>query len=192
LSSFSNRLRQAQTTGTLEAMLTTPASLSAIVLSSSLWDYLLTTLRVGVYLAFGVVILGMQMRQSNLLAALIILFFTIIAFSSLGIIAASFIMVLKRGDPITWAFSAVSSLVGGVYFPVDLLPGPLVWISRLLPITYSLEAMRLALLQGTPTAELLPEIAALLIFSLLLLPLSLFSFRYAVRKAKRDGSLTQY
>ena len=57
LSSFSNSLRYAQTTGTLEAMLTTPTSLSVIILSSSLWDYSVTTLRVVVYLLVGIVFL---------------------------------------------------------------------------------------------------------------------------------------
>jgi hypothetical protein len=32
----------------------------------------------------------------------------------------------------------------------------------------------------------------LAVFSVLLLPVSLVAFRYAVRRAKRDGSLTQF
>ncbi len=192
LSSFSSRLRQSQTTGTLEAMLATPTSLSAIILSSSLWDYLLTTLRVLVYLIIGGLFMGVNLGKGNYPAALLILLLTVTSFSSLGIIAASFIMVLKRGDPITWLFSVVSGLLGGVYFPVAIMPGWMQGFSKLLPITYALEAMRLALLQGATLHELLPEILALSIFSVILLPISLFSFRYAVRLAKVDGSLTHY
>lgn len=192
LTSFSSRLRQSQTTGTLEAMLTTPTNVSIIILASSLWDYLLTTLKVVVYLCIGVLFLGVNLRNSNYLAAILILLLTITSFSSLGIIAASFIMVLKRGNPITWAFSAVSSLLGGVYYPTTILPDWLRWVSKLLPITYALDAMRLALLQGASLRLLLPDIFALLIFTVILLPLSLFSFRYAVNRAKIDGSLTQY
>ncbi len=66
LSSFSNSLRYAQTTGTLEAMLTTPTSLSAIILSSSLWDYSVTTLRVVVYLLVGVLFLRIDFSASQL------------------------------------------------------------------------------------------------------------------------------
>ena len=125
-------------------------------------------------------------------AALLILVLTIITFSSLGIIAASFIMVLKRGDPVTWLFSTLSSLLGGVYYPISVLPPWLQRLSYLLPITYSLRAMRLALLQGYPFTALVPDIAVLVIFSLILLPLSLLTFRYAVHRAKVDGSLTHY
>jgi len=192
LSSFAASIRQAQMTGTLEAMLMTPTRVSTIILCSSLWNYLMTTFRVLVYLALGTIFLGVNLGQGNYLAALLILALTIIALSSLGIIAASFVIVLKRGDPIAWLFNALSSLLGGVYYPITILPDWLQHLSHLLPITYSLRAMRLALLQGYPLSALAPDILALALFSLTLLPLSLLSFRYAVHRAKVDGSLTHY
>jgi ABC-2 type transport system permease protein len=79
-----------------------------------------------------------------------------------------------------------------VYYPVAILPPAFEWISRLLPITYSLHAMRLALLQGASWAALLPDILALIVFSIVLMPLGLRTFRYAVQKAKKEGSLTHY
>lgn len=192
LSSFSSSLRQAQTTGTLEAMLTTPTSLSTIILSSSLWSYLMTTLRVFVYLLIGTIFLGVELGQSNYPAAFSVLIMTVITFSSLGILAASFIMVLKRGDPITWLFNATSSFLGGVYYPITVFPGWLQFFAYLLPVTYALRAMRLALLQGASYEQLLPDLLVLLIFSGILLPASLLSFRYAVRRAKVDGSLSHF
>lgn len=179
-------------TGTLEAMLMSPTSVSTIVLCSSIWSYLMTSLRVLAYLAVGAVFLGVNLGRGNYLSALLILALTIVTFSSLGIIAASFIMVLKRGDPVTWLFSTLSSLLGGVYYPVSVLSLWLQRLSHLLPITYSLRAMRLALLQGYPLAALIPDILVLAIFSLILLPLSLLAFRYAVHRARMDGSLTHY
>lgn len=192
LSSFSNSLRHSQTTGTLEAMLTTPTRLSSIIIASSLWDYLETTLRVLVYLGVGVFFMQSRFGDANYLAALVVIILTVITASSLGIISASFIMVVKRGDPINWAFSTLTAFLGGVYYPVAILPPAFEWISRLLPITYSLHAMRLALLQGASWAALLPDILALIVFSIVLMPLGLRTFRYAVQKAKKEGSLTHY
>jgi ABC-type multidrug transport system ATPase subunit/ABC-type multidrug transport system permease subunit len=192
LSSFSSSLRQAQTTGTLEAMLTTPTSLSTIILSSSLWSYLLTTLRVLVYLLIGTIFLGVELRGSNYPGALLILMLTVIAFSSLGILAASFIMVLKRGDPVTWLFNATSSFLGGVYYPVTIFPGWLQFLAYLLPVTYALRAMRLALLQGATFQQLSRDILILALFSVVLLPVSLLTFRFAVKRAKVDGSLSHF
>ena len=101
-------------------------------------------------------------------------------------------MVLKRGNPVTWVFGTTASLLGGVYYPIDVMP---VWMQRLadlLPVTYALRSMRLALLQGASFLSLLPDILALTGFCVFLLPVSLFAFRFAVRRARDDGSLTHY
>ncbi len=192
LSSYAGSIREAQTTGTLEAMLMTPTRLSTMVLASSLWDYLMTTFRVLVYLAIGMAVFGLDLGRGNLVAALAVVLLTVVTFSSLGILSASFIMVLKRGDPITWIFNSLASLLGGVYYPIGIMPVWLQQVAQLLPVTYALRAMRLALLQGASVGELLPDLAALAGFSVVLLPLSLLAFRFAVHRAKVDGSLTYY
>ncbi|HBY08327.1 MAG TPA: ABC transporter permease [Chloroflexi bacterium] len=192
LSSFSNGLRTSQTTGTLEAMLNTPTRLSAIILSSAQWNYLITTLRVLLYLVVGALFLHVELGQANYAAALVILVLTVISFSSLGIIAAGFIMVLKRGDPVTWIFGTVSNLLGGIYYPVSVMPEGLQKLANLIPVTYALRAMRLALLQGATFEALRGDILALTLFSLILLPLSLIVFGFAVRLARIEGSLTHY
>jgi ABC-2 type transport system permease protein len=149
-------------------------------------------MRVVVSLAMGVFLLGVDLGDSNFAAALLILFLTVISFSSLGIIAASFIMVLKRGDPVTWIFGVFSNLLGGVYYPITVLPEWLQKIAGLLPITYSLRSMRLALLKGAGFEELKIDFLVLTIFCIVLLPLSLLTFRFAVERARRDGSLAHY
>jgi ABC-2 type transport system permease protein len=101
-------------------------------------------------------------------------------------------MIFKRGDPINMLFMSTSELFGGVYFPVAVLPEWLQTVSHLLPITYSLNAMRQPLLQGYSLGELAPEIGALVLFSAVLVPASLLAFRYAVRKAKMEGTLVHY
>ena len=192
LSSFSSVIRSEQVTGTLEMMLLTPTKLSTIVISSSLWSFLLTSLNVFLYLLLGVLVFGLDLGRGNWPAALLILILTIICFSSLGIIAAAFIMVLKRGDPVTWVFGMFSSLLGGVYYPITIMPQGLQYFSYLLPVTYSLRAMRHALLMGYSFRELLPDMAIVSLFCVVLLPLGLVSFRYAVHRAKVEGSLTHY
>ncbi len=52
--------------------------------------------------------------------------------------------------------------------------------------------MRHALLQGYSLEALAPDLFALIIFSIVMLPLSMLAFRYAVKRVKIDGSLTQY
>ncbi|GAB4270016.1 MAG: ABC transporter permease [Candidatus Promineifilaceae bacterium] len=191
LSGFAHALREAQTTGTLEALLMTPAPLSIIIIGSALWSYAFTTIRVLAYLILGA-LLGMSFNQANFGAALVILTLAIIAFASIGILAAAIIMVIKRGDPVTGLLANAANLVGGVFYPVEVLPDWLQWLAKVLPLPYALHALRLALLNGAEWQTLWPDIAALLFFCLIGLPVSLLAFRSAIHYAKRDGSLTHY
>ena len=178
--------------GTLEALLVSQTELPTIIFSSSLYSFLFTSFRVVIFIVIGVVLFGLDLSRANYLGGVVILMLSIMAFGSFGILSASFIMVFKRGDPVTRLFSSISWLLGGVYYPVEILPPWLQQCSQLLPITYTLKGMRLALLQGHSLSELSGSIVALVVFTLITLPVSIVFFDYAVRRAKRDGSLTQY
>jgi len=191
LTGFARALRQAQTTGTLEAMMMTPVSVSTIVVGSAVWSYAFTTLRVVVYLLLGL-LLGLRLQGANYLAALVTLILSVIAFASIGIVAAGVIMVIKRGDPVTTLFSSVATLVGGVFYPIEIMPEWLQMLARLLPLTYSLRAMRMALLNGAPWSQLLPDLLVIAGFAVVLFPLSLLVFRLAVEQARADGTLAHY
>ncbi len=192
LTSFAQSLRLAQTTGTLEAMLMTPTSLPAIITGSAAWSYVFATGRVIAYLLLGVLLAGMSFRGANFGAALLGLALAIIAFASMGIIAASLIMVVKRGDPITGLFAGLTNLLGGIYYPIEVLPSWLQFLAKLLPITYALRIMRGALLNGDSWDALGADFLILTLFCVVLVPLSLFSFHIAVKRARQEGSLAHY
>ena len=192
LNSLSKSVREAQMMGTLEALLVTKTEIPTIIISSSLYSFLLTSVHVIVFLSIGAIAFGVDFSNANFLAAFLIFILTIISFSSLGIISAAFIMIIKRGNPVNWIFTSFSWLLGGVYYPISVLPHWLQKISYLLPITHALEGMRLAMLKGDSIASLSMSIMALCIFSAIMLPLSIVSFRWGIKRAKINGSLTQY
>jgi ABC-2 type transport system permease protein len=80
----------------------------------------------------------------------------------------------------------------GVFFPPQLLPGAMQQVSKILPATYGLTAIRGILIENNGLNEAREPIITLLIFLAVLLPLSLWIFSRAVRRAKREGSLIQY
>ncbi len=192
LSSFAQSIREGQMMGTLEIMLLSPTRLSVILLSSSLWSYVLTTVRVVVYLLLGALVFGFSLSHANLLTALVVLTLSITSFSSIGILSAAFVLFLKKGDPVAWLFGGVSTLLAGVYYPVSVLPDWLEPLSRFLPLTYALDAMRLALLKGNSLYDVRFDLLVLLGFTMVLTPLAFLVFRQALKRAKMEGSLIQY
>lgn len=191
LHTFSSVIREEQMTGTLEAMLVTPTNIHTILLLSSIWSFLYTSGEVIIYILIGS-LLGIDLSQANIISFLVILTLTVIAFSSLGIVSAGFILLFKRGDPIAMAVGGLSGLFGGVYYPISILPDWLQIVSYILPITYSLDGMRNAILNGSSIGEIMGAIVALLIFIAVILPIGIILFHYAIKRAKVDGSLLQY
>jgi len=192
LEAFSRGIRESQLAGTLGALLSTQTSLPVIILLSAAYPLLWTSLVVMVYLAIGIGIFGVRFADGSLGAAGIILLLSIVAFSGLGTLSASFVMVFKRGNPVVWMFGGLSWLLGGVLYPVAVLPWWLRKASAMLPITYAIEGLRAALLRGAPWQELWPSVAPLLLIAVIIFPLGIVSFQVAARYTRIAGTLDQY
>ncbi len=185
-------VRSAQLSGTLEALLVTPVPVPAILFGSSLYSLLFQVFRTALHLGVALAFFGLALGRINAAGVLAVGVLTVLCFLSVGVLSASFILVYKTGNPFSWILGTVSGLLGGVVFPIALLPSWIRWVSSLLPVTYALNGMRKSLLASASFAQVLPDVAALAAFDALLVPLSFVAFRWAVRKAKRDGSLSHF
>ena len=193
-SSLANAIRQEQVQGTLESVLMTPISVPTVIVASSAWDFVQATFFSSLYLLFGWLFFDVHYR-GNFLLALAFLLLTTVVLSCLGILSASFAMVFKRGDPFGIFLGAGSALFSGVFFPTQLISdyaGGVAHISWILPATHGLDGIRRVLIQGQGFAQVREPLITLLAFLAVLLPLSLWVFGRAVRRAKREGSLIQY
>lgn len=192
LNHFATSLRSEQMMGTLEMLLASPLKLATLVGATTSFTFTYHTATVGGYLLLGILMGSLSLDRMNLPAALVVMVPTMVSFAALGMLSASFMMTVKRGDPVNFLINATATLFGGVYFPVEVLPDSLQIISRALPITYSLDAMRKTLLLGAGVGEVVSELVVLTAFAVLLLPLGLLAFRYALTQARREGTLGQF
>ncbi|HEX9780867.1 MAG TPA: ABC transporter permease [bacterium] len=190
MTGLASALRQEQLQGTLEAVLATPTPLALIAIGNLLSELIWTTGEIAVYLGAGAVLFGLDLGSADLPASLVLLALTVASLSSLGVLSASGILLFREFDPVSWMLGGLMRLVGGVYFPVAILPGWLETMAGWVPLTYALEGMRQAVLMGRPLAELQPMCAALAAFALVLWPVALVVFAWTIRRLQRDGSLS--
>jgi ABC-2 type transport system permease protein len=190
LTAFDASLDEARQNRTLEALLVTQTPLQVILAGSAVYPFFALALRTCVYLAWGALFFGFVPRTANWPGAAAVLLASILAFAGLGILSASYQLLFKRGNPAKWIVLGVSGLVGGMMYPVGVLPRALQVVARLIPVTYSLEGMRAALLAGSGWGELWQSIVALLVFAAILIPLSFAVFAWALRRTKITGTLT--
>jgi len=192
LNAFDQSLEDARQNGTLEHLLITQTSLPVILAGSAFYPFALLSLRTLVYLGWGLAFFGFPTAQANWLGAFVVLIASILAFVGLGLLSASYVLLFKRGNPVKWLFLGVAGLVSGIMYPVTVLPVPLQWVARLVPVTYSLEGMRAAVLGRASIADLWPCLRALLLFAIVLLPSSFAVFSWALRRTKVTGTLTHF
>jgi len=190
LDSFDRSLEEARNTGTLEPLLVTQVSLPVILVGSAVYPFAATTLRIAVYLGWSAALFHFPLGGANWIAVIAVLLATLLAFSGLGIFSAAYLLLFKRGNPAKWFLLGISSVVGGMLFPVSILPGWLQFIAKLNPITYALDAMRGALLDGASLMGIGQPLLVLLLFAAILLPTSVVAFSWALRRTKITGTLT--
>jgi ABC-2 type transport system permease protein len=192
LSALSTQIRLAQVEGTLEALLSTPTSVYSILVGNSLWRLLNAFAYAVLMIAAVILITGLKILFLHVLATLAILVLTLAAFLAIGMLSASFVVIFKQGNPIEWVFGWSSFFLGGVMFPVEVLPRTFRFLSGLLPITHAVKAIRELLLTDEKIGSIAPLFMNLAVFVLVVGPLGLLLFRYAIDRAKKDGSLVQY
>ena len=175
--------------GTLETILLTPTSFTAVALGKIFWELTAVSLRAGIYVLVGIYLFKVDISQANWVAFIPVTVLTVTTFLGLGMISAGFLLIWRETGPLEFLIGGLSRFLAGVYFPVTVFPGWLKGVASWMPFTYALEAVRKSLIQGASLTALRQELAVLLGFSLFFIPVGYFFFRRAWSEARRQGSL---
>ncbi len=191
LNAFSVHIQEDMLNGRLESLLATSSLPLASLLGPALWVVVDST--VIILARFGVgALLGADFSSANWWGAGIILILSLACMVSYGAFSTAFLLVFKRGDPTNWLIRSISYVFSGTFFPITIFPPSLQIISFLLPFTYAIRGLRGALMHGRGLAESSADVLPLLIFALLLAPISVYALRFAIRHLKRTGSIGHY
>jgi ABC-2 type transport system permease protein len=191
LGSISQKIRAEKLYGTLDNILNNENAINVFLLSIVIFNILLASFEAIIYILAGLFFFKLNF-SINLISFSISLFLSIICFSSLGIMSSSFIIMFKKGDPLSFFLNSFEGFFGGVYFPISVLPFWAQYISKILPITYSIGALQKSFYLKAGLSEILNELIVLFFFSVFLLPLSIYLFKKAIYHSKIKGTINQY
>jgi ABC-2 type transport system permease protein len=177
--------------GTLEALLTTPAQLPAILLGLVGFDLTWSALRAGCML-LAASVLGAHLLTAGWPLAVAALVLTLAGYFGLGLGLAAMILVFRTIGPLGSGLLAASALLGGVYYSTTVIPSWIRTLSVAVPLTYGLRVMRQALLAGMDSAAVSSDLVALAGISAILLLGGWLLFSAALRHARGEGNLGQY
>ena len=146
--------------------------------------------RMLVVLAISAPLFHLDLSHANGGAALAVLAASTVPMVGLGVLASVLpLLSPERGEQMTVAVQGILLLASGVYYPVSVLPGPVQLLAAASPMTYTLDGMRRALIDGSGPGAVAPDLLALVAMGVVLVPLGLLLFGLAERRAKRLGLL---
>lgn len=102
--------------------------------------------------------------------ALLYLFLSLylLAVLGLGLLISTFTETQQQAMFIAFFFVMIFILMSGLFTSIDSMPAWARVISRLNPVTYFIEVMRMVVLKGSELADILPHIGAIVLFAIVL------------------------
>jgi ABC-2 type transport system permease protein len=176
--------------GTIEYTFMAPVRRTTHLLGICVFAVLYGMARTAAVVAVALLVFHVDLSHADLLAAALVLAASTVPLIGLGILIAILpLLAPEKGEQMSTAVQGLFLLVSGVYYPVSVLPLPLQAAGVLSPLTYTLSAIRDALLHRAHIGALLPDIGLLVLMGAVLIPVALWLFGLAERRAKRLGTL---
>ena len=165
--------------GTLEQLMVTPASPVAVVLGKLLPYLALAFVQLLFILFLMTVIFRVPIHGSLplLLALSTIYLFALLA---LGLLVSSRARTQMEAIQIAQGFLLPSIMLSGYFFPLSALPGPLRWVSKILPATHFIAIARGIIIRGATFPDLWRSVAALIVIAAVLVGASTRAFHKTI------------
>lgn len=187
--SFAQSIQQAQSSGTLEILLATATRLPTLLLGTLVVPLILASIDASFYLVVGAAFGELNFAVGRLALVGLLLLLTLGTFAAIGVFSAAVIVLTKRGDPFSSLALQLSNLLAGAVFPISVLPSALQVLSHAVPAFYGLRGARTVLLSGGGLSDVSSDLAALVAFNVVLLPVATWSLSRALRIARVTGTL---
>lgn len=177
--------------GVFESLLVTRTSLPMILLGLSGYPVSLSMLRAGA-LVVGALFFGMRLSPSMIPAAVVIVALMCFAYAGIGLISAALIVVFRTSGPLITIVMALSGLLGGAYYSTAAVPGWIRGLTDFVPLTYALRPIRMLLLGDASLGEVVEDVSILASIALVTISIGTLCLTFALRRARRAGTLSQY
>lgn len=155
--------------GSLERLMLAPVRLPALLAGKLLGGMTFGLTVTLVVLVIALVVFGAS--GVNWLLLILALLLSAAAFSALGAFVSVAVKEVFEAQTLANSIRFPMMFLGGVFMPVDSLPFGLQIVARLLPLTYSVEALRAALSGGSLNHAAL-DLAVLAAFAVVLFALA--------------------
>jgi ABC-2 type transport system permease protein len=165
--------------GTLEQLIVTPIGKASIMVGKLAPFIVVGYVQITVVLLLGRLLFHVPVVGSVALLYVIALPF-IVANLGIGLFLSTLVRTQSQAMQLGFLFLLPNILLSGFMFPRAAMPAPAQWIGALLPLTYFLDVLRGILVKGVAAIHLVPATAALVVFAVGMVMVSVRRFAKTV------------
>ena len=174
--------------GTLAYWIASPAKWLPTMLGRSLADFGRALFTATVIFGALIPFIAPDISWINLLRAMPVILITLASASTIGWLIGSIALPVRWGTMIGNVVAYSMMILCGINFPVTSLPPVIQMVSRLIPVTNGLLAIR-AIIDGATYANILPLAGKELIIALVFGSAAWLTFGYRLRVLRQGGNL---
>jgi ABC-2 type transport system permease protein len=167
--------------GTMDGMLSAPISRLSIVTGKSFALGVRGLLQAALTLILAVFLFGVVVH-GNLGLLVLLLILTVFSFIGIGIIISSVSSDQETAMTIMMTVMFPMMFLSGAFFPIQQMPTVLQWISKVIPLTYSVEALRKCIVLGTGLSGMTTQVWVMLAFGAVFLTIAIPVFSRATTR----------
>lgn len=181
LTALGAALARERESGTLDGVLMSPISRTSIILGKTIAHTIRNLLQGGITITIAVLIFGITIRGNPFLIFLILLLGTI-SFLGLGIVATAIAKEQESAQLVLGLLQFPMMFLSGVLFPIEQMPSILQTVSKVLPLTYAVDALRKVMILGVGIEAIILQVTILIILGCVTMILGVPLFERAVKK----------
>lgn len=163
--------------GTLQRLLTTPASKATFLLGTITGQVVMALVQMLLLVGFGILVMKLNWGREPL-ALFVILLASALAAAAFGTSMGTFIKTESQANGLSVMFGMVFALMGGCWYPLELFPPAIQNAVKVLPTTWAMQGMLDLVLRGGGLLDILPEAGVLLGFAAIFFSVGIWRFRY--------------
>lgn len=184
-------VRQELVSGTIERFLVSAHGPVNGILGTMLFPLINAIFSGILMLALAALVFGLPLAATAFLGIPVALL-GVIAFMPFAFFLVALVMAFKQASSATQFIVAGIAIVGGLYFPIAVLPGWIRWTSEVQPFTPATDLLRHLLINAPLVHPAIVELLKLVGFIVLLLPLGAVLLRASIRYGQRTGTVAEY
>jgi ABC-2 type transport system permease protein len=167
--------------GTLDGIISAPISRLSIILGKSFAQVVRGLMQAVLALILTVVLFGVVVHGSYGLLALLLLL-TVFSFIGIGVMISALASQQETAMTIMMTLTFPMLFLSGALFPIQQMPTAMQVISKGLPLTYAVEALRKCMILGTGVSGMMTEVWVMVGFGVVFTAIAIPVFNRAITR----------